>query len=79
MRAETIDTAAALGSKATYAGAATSLIGWVGVNELVAITGVVVAIGGFAVNWYYKHLANKREVEKHKAEMKQLLGGDDGE
>lgn len=79
MQAETADTIAAVGSKATYAGAATSFLGWIGVNEIVAIGGFLLAVGGFAVNWYYRHLADKRDLERHRLEMKRLLGDDSGE
>lgn len=78
MQAETAETVAAIGNKATVVGATTSVVGWVGLNELVAIGGFLLALIGFAINWYYRALANRREEERHAAEMARLRGDDDG-
>lgn len=56
---------ASLGSKATYTGAGTSILGWLMSSEFGILVGVVVGVAGFAVNWYYKHKQHVREQEEH--------------
>ncbi len=74
MQNETSDTVAAVASKMTYTGAGIAGVGWLGVNELVAIGGFVLALIGFGINWYYRARANRREEERHAAEMARLRG-----
>lgn len=64
-------TMAALGSKATYTGATTSILGWVMSSEFGILIGIVLGIGGFMVNWYYKYKQDKREQELHEKLMKE--------
>lgn len=47
-------TVASIGSKTTYTGATTALVGWLTVNNVVAILGAVIALAGFVVNAYYR-------------------------
>ncbi len=60
---------ATVGSKVTNAGAITSVLGWLTSNEFALLVGVGVAIGGFVVNWYYRHQENKRQQAEHSARM----------
>lgn len=66
------DTVAVVASKATLVGAATSVAGWLSVNEVVALGGLLIAVVGFAVNWYYRHAADVRAREIHALEVQRL-------
>lgn len=63
-------TMAAIGSKATYTGATTSVLGWIMSSEFGILVGIILGVGGFLVNWYYKHKQDKREQELHDRRMK---------
>lgn len=66
----TIDaTIAAAASKATQVGAGTSVISWFMSSEFGVIFGVVLGIGGLAINWYYKHKEDKRREAEHQRRM----------
>jgi len=67
--------AAAVASKTTYGGAAASFLGWLMSSEFTIVVGLVVAVGGFAVNWYYKAKANRRAEELFKARMERIKAG----
>ena len=69
-------TMAAIGSKATYTGATTSVLGWIMSSEFGVLVGIVLAIGGFLVNWYYKYKRDKRDQELHDEKMKELREND---
>lgn len=43
-----------------YGGAGGALIFGLNANEFAAIAGVIIALAGFLVNWYYKHKADRR-------------------
>lgn len=62
-------TMAAAGSKATYTGATTSVVGWVLSSEFGVLVGLLLGVGGFAINWYYKHKQDKREQAEHDRRM----------
>ena len=79
MRPETVDTMAETGSRATYVGGAASVFGWMSLNEFAAVGGLVLAVAGFILNWYYKHVADRRAREMHEAEMRRLRGDSDGQ
>lgn len=51
---------ATVASKSTYAGAGTSFLGWLLSSEFTVIFGIVVALAGLGVNWYYKAKADRR-------------------
>lgn len=65
-------TMAAAGSKATYAGAGASVVGWLTSSEFGVIAGVLIGVAGLAVNWYYRHREHRREQEEHDARMAEL-------
>lgn len=68
----TVDaTLAAVGSKVTYGGATTSIFGWMTSNEFAVLIGACVAVGGFIVNWYYRHKEDKRQQEEHDRRMRE--------
>lgn len=62
-------TAAAVSSKVTYSGAGTSVIGYLASSEFAVLAGVVIALGGFCINWYYRHREDKRAQDEHRARM----------
>lgn len=62
-------TMAAVGSKATYTGATTSVVGWVLSSEFGILFGILLGLAGFGVNWYYKHKEDKRQQEEHNRRM----------
>ena len=70
MKSEAIDlTIAAAGSKVTYAGAGVGGLGWLFSSEFVGVIGVLIALAGVCVNWYYKRKASLR-MEKE-SQLKQ--------
>lgn len=62
-------TMAAAGSKATYTGAGTSVMGWVLSSEFGVLFGVFLGVGGLAINWYYKHKEDRRQQQEHDRRM----------
>lgn len=62
-------TMATAGTKATYTGATTSVLGWVLSSEFGILVGVTLGVGGFVVNWYYRHKQDKREQAEHDRRM----------
>lgn len=70
----TIDaTLAAAGSKATYAGGAATVGGWLLSSEGAAFCGIVIAALGLAVNFYFKRREDKRLQAEHEARMGEIL------
>lgn len=51
---------ASVASKSTYAGAASMVLGWIASNEAAILIGMLVAVAGFLVNWYYKAKSDRR-------------------
>lgn len=47
--------ATAVADKATIGGAGTGFLGWLMENNVLGLLGVLIALAGFLVNWYYKH------------------------
>jgi hypothetical protein len=62
-------TMAAAGSKATYTGAGTSIMGWMLSSEFGILVGVVLGVGGFVVNWYYRAKEDRRREAEHNCRM----------
>ena len=66
----TVDaTMAAIGSKATYTGAGASVLGWLMSSQAGILIGIIIGVGGFLVNWYYRHKEDKRRQEEHDRRM----------
>ena len=73
---QTVDaTVAAVGSKATQAGAATSITGWFMSSEFGVVAGIVIGLIGLIVNIYFKRREDRRLEEEHAARMAQLRLG----
>ena len=68
---------ASIGSGATKTGASGAVLGWLFSQEGLAILGVVIAVIGLAVNWYYKYQDNKRAKLEHELRVRELMEGDD--
>lgn len=70
-----IDTSTALATSkaATYGG---SMVGaasaWIGSIDLAFWISIIIAIGGFLMNWYYARQKNKRDEIEHEAYLKSL-------
>lgn len=62
-------TLAAAGSKATYTGAGMTISGWLLSSEFAVLVGIFIGVGGFLVNWYYKHKEDKRQQLEHERRM----------
>lgn len=62
-------TLAAAGSKATYGGSGASVVGWLMSSEFGVLVGILIGVGGFCVNWYYRHKQDKREQAEHERRM----------
>jgi len=70
-----IDTSTALATSkaATYGGSAVSAVSaWVGSIDLAFWVSIIIAIGGFVMNWYYARQKNKRDEIAHKAYLESL-------
>lgn len=66
----TIDaTISATASKATQIGASTSIVSWILSSEFGVLVGICIGVGGFLVNWYYKHKEDRRQQEEHERRM----------
>lgn len=61
---------AAFGSKATYTGASTSVLSWFLSSEFGILMGILVGVGGFGINWFYKHKEDKRRQAEHEKRMR---------
>jgi hypothetical protein len=68
-------TLAAVGSKATYTGAGTSVLGWWASSEAGVIIGIVLGIIGLALNWYFRRREDYRQEAEHQARMAKILEG----
>ena len=68
-------TLAAVGSKATYTGAGTSVLGWWASSEAGVIIGIVLGIIGLAFNWYFRRREDYRQEAEHQARMAKILEG----
>jgi hypothetical protein len=78
----TVDTTmAAVGSKATYAGATTTVGAWFLSSEFGVLMGVLIGIVGVSIQWYYKHKLTMAEIrykqeqnEREKEAHERLMG-----
>lgn len=63
---------ATLASKATVAGAATTVWGWATSSQFLGLAGVGIAFLGLLLNWYFRARGDRREQEEHEARMRKL-------
>lgn len=62
---ETALAAASAGNKTTIAGGSLAGFGWIASSEFAALCGVVIAILGLVINFYYRRKADAREEKLH--------------
>lgn len=67
-------TVAAIANKVAYAGSGTAVIFGLTANEVAAVGGLIVAVLGVIVQWYYKRKSDRRESELHTARLNDLWG-----
>lgn len=76
MTHETLDaTMAAVGTKATYAGAGVSGLGWFLSDEFFGLAGVLIGLAGLLITLHYKRQAHKLRVREHELRAELLLRG----
>ena len=61
-----------VGKTATYGGGASAFLFGLTANEFAAIAGVIVAVTGLCVQWFYNRRRDRRETDEHKARMARL-------
>lgn len=59
-------------SKATFAGAGTSIFGWLTSSEFGVVAGIVIGVVGLCVNWYFRRKTDKREQREYEARMRRM-------
>lgn len=64
---------AASATKAMYGGAGAGVGGFVMSNELLGVLGLLIALAGFAVNFYYRRKQDQRETAEHDKRMRMLI------
>lgn len=64
---------AASATKAMYGGAGAAAGGFVMSNELLGVLGLLIALMGFAVNFYYRRKQDQREVLEHERRMRLII------
>jgi len=69
------DKAAQAGNAIQYSGATGSIIAGLALSEIGVIIGMVIAVCGFFINWYYKHKSYMLLVKRTNAETKALKSG----
>jgi len=62
-------TLATAGSKVTYTGAGMTISGWFLSSEFAVLCGILLGLGGFAVNFTFQLKRDRREQREHKARM----------
>ena len=73
MSKEQIDNIAQqLATPTTLTGAGTGLVGFFASSYFIGLVGVLVALAGFLVNWYYKARDDRRAQREHEMRMKRL-------
>jgi hypothetical protein len=66
-------TAAAFASKATYAGAGTTFVGWLFSSQFWSLAGFVLGLAGLVVTFYFRRRQDIREEREHEARMRRLI------
>ena len=56
-----------------YGGAGAAAGGVVISNELLGVIGLLIALGGFAVNFYFRRKQDQRETLEHERRMRRII------
>lgn len=56
-------------SKTSVTGAAAGVVGTVSQVDILTLTGVMIAVAGFGVNFFFQWRRDRREHKEHKARM----------
>lgn len=64
---------AAIGKNMALGGGGSALVFGMGISELAAVGGLVVALAGLFIQFYYKRRADRREAELHAARMAEIV------
>lgn len=65
---------AASAPKVMYGGGFAGGYGFLTSNQFLGLMGLLVAVAGFVVNWYYKREENKRQKLEHELRVQALRG-----
>lgn len=63
---------ASVANKATFGGAAAGFLGWLAQVNWIGLAGVLIAVLGLAVNFYFSHRRDKREQAESVARIEAL-------
>lgn len=75
MKQESIEAVGAkVAAGVTYAGSGGAVLAGLTLTEWGVIVGIITAIVGLAMQWYFNDLRNKREREAHESNMRILNG-----
>lgn len=69
---QVVETLTAASPKVTLAGAGTGFFGWLLSNQSVGLLGVVIALCGLLMQWYFNRKRDRRETLEHEARMRKL-------
>ena len=75
MSDQTINHLATLGDRTAGAGTGLGVFGWLLSSQFIGLAGLVVALIGVLISWYYKREANRRHVAEHALRMERLRHG----
>ena len=75
MNNEAVNHLATLGDRTAGAGAGMGVFGWLLSSQFIGLAGLVVALIGVLISWYYKREANRRHVAEHVLRMEHLRRG----
>lgn len=74
LRDQTDAIGVAVGKAGAYGGGASAFFFGLTANEFAAVSGVIVAVIGLAVQWYYNRRRDRRESAEFDARMEQYRG-----
>lgn len=75
MNNEAVNHLATLGDRTAGAGAGLGVFGWLLSSQFIGLAGVIVALIGVLISWYYKHKADKRHTREHDLRIEMLRRG----
>lgn len=65
---------ASVANKATVAGAVTGTFGWLAQINWIGLTGVIVAVLGLIISFYFQHRRDRREEAESAARLEAIRG-----